>query len=99
MIVTATLAPANLAPATETGTLGIYQLKRLWSRAMAARQGRVETASIHERHLDHLVVHACGLGLEQAASYFAGVAQDFEAFERWFVATTGGVEPERVGRI
>src|SRR5580692_1768912 len=62
----ADVAPApNLAPATETGALGIYQLKRLWSRAMAARAGRAPPTTMHDRHLDHLVIHASGLGLEQ----------------------------------
>jgi len=90
---------ADLAPVTATGALGIYQLKRLWSRAMAARQGRSPPASTHDRHLDYLVIHATGLGLEQATSYLLQMAPSFEEFERWILATTGGVEPERVARI
>jgi len=93
------LTAPDLAPATETGALGIYQLKRMWSRAMAARQGYFPAASMHERHLDHLVIHASGLGLEQTAAHLAGAAPSFEAFERWIVTTTGGVAPERVARI
>ena len=58
-----------LAAATEVGALRAYQLKRLWSRSMAARLGQSVPASMHERHLDHLVIHACGLGLEQTAAY------------------------------
>jgi hypothetical protein len=92
------IAP-SLAPATKTGALGIYQLKRLWSRAMAARQGRLPPATMHERHLDHLVIHASGLGLEQTSSYLGRVRPSFEEFERWVVSTTGGVAPERVARI
>ena len=88
-----------LAPATKTGALGIYHLKRLWSRTMAARQGRFSPTSQHDRHLDNLVVHACGLGLEQTAAYLGQAAPSFEAFERWLVATTGGVAPEQVARI
>ena len=30
----------SLAAPTDVGSLGIYQLKRLWSRAMAGRRGR-----------------------------------------------------------
>jgi len=89
----------DLAPATETGALGIYQLKRLWTRAMAARHGRSAPATMHDRHLDYLVIHASGLGLEQTANYLLREAPSFEAFERWIVATTGGVEPERIARI
>jgi hypothetical protein len=92
------LAP-NLAPATETGALGIYQLKRLWSLAMAARAGRAWPTTLHDRHLDNLVIHASGLGLEQTASFLGRQAPSFDEFERWIVATTGGVAPERVARI
>ena len=88
-----------LAPATETGALGVYQLKRLWSRTMAGRQGHFPPTTMHDRHLDNLVVHAIGLGLEQTAAYLGQAAPDFETFERWIVATTGGIEPERVARI
>ena len=95
---TGALAP-NLAPATETGALGIYQLKRLWSRAMGARAGRFWPTTLHDRHLDDLVIHGSGLGLEQTASYLGQEAPSFAQFERWIVATTGGVAPERVARI
>ncbi|MGC2125880.1 MAG: hypothetical protein WA652_23795, partial [Xanthobacteraceae bacterium] len=80
-----------LAPASETGALGIYQIKRLWSRAAAARQGRVAPSTMHDRHLDHLVIHACGIGLEQTTAYLASEMPSFAAFERWIVSTTGGV--------
>jgi hypothetical protein len=88
----------SLAAATEVGALRIYQLKRLWSRSVAARLGQSDPATMHERHLDHLVIHACGLGLEQTTAYL-GAAPSFEDFERWIVATTGGPTPERVARI
>jgi Phytanoyl-CoA dioxygenase (PhyH) len=88
-----------LAPATETGTLGIYQLKRLWSRNMAARAGRTSPATLHDRHLDHLVIHASGLGLEQTARFLGQQATSFDEFERWIVATTGGVAPQQIARI
>jgi hypothetical protein len=96
---TDTLAAPSLAATTETGALGIYQLKRMWSRTMAGRQGRAPAATQHDRHLDFLVVHATGLGLEQTATYLGRAAPSFEDFERWVVATTGGVSPERVARI
>jgi hypothetical protein len=89
----------ELAPATETGALGIYQLKRLWSRRMSAQRGSFHPTTTHDRHLDDLVIHASGLGLEQTARYLGQEAPSFEAFERWVVSTTGGVAPERVARI
>ena len=99
MALTDSLAEPGLAPATETGALGIYQLKRLWSRAIAGRQGRHWPSSVHDRHLDHLVIHACGIGLEQTLDHLGREAPSFEEFERWIVATTGGVAPERIARI
>ena len=90
---------STLADATEVGSLGIYQLKRYWSRTMAGRHGRFLPTDQHDRHLDHLVIHATGLGLEQTASYLGANAPTFEEFERWILATTGGVEPMRVARI
>ncbi len=88
-----------LADATEVGSLGIYQLKRYWSCTMAGRQGRFLPTDQHDRHLDHLVIHATGLGLEQTASYLGANEPTFEEFEHWILATTGGVEPTRVARI
>jgi hypothetical protein len=89
----------ELAPATETGALGIYQLKRMWSRAIAAQHGRFRPAAMRDRHLDQLVIHASGLGLEQTAAHLGRHAPSFEDFERWIISTTGGVAPERVARI
>jgi Phytanoyl-CoA dioxygenase (PhyH) len=92
-------AADSLAAATETGALGVYRLKRIWSRALVARSGRMAPAPMHERHLDKLVIHALGLGLEQAATYLGGATMSFDAFERWITSTTGGIEPEQVARI
>ena len=89
----------SLAPANETGALGLYQLKRLWSRNMAARHGRLVPTTTHDRHLDLLVIHASGLGLEQTMDYLGRNAPSFEEFERWVLATTGGIDPQRVARI
>ena len=90
--------PPPLADAAETGALGIFGLKRLWSQSLRARHGLMEAASAQQRHLDYLIIHASGLGLEQTQEYLAREAPSFEAFERWIVATTGGIAPERVAR-
>ncbi len=42
-----------LAAPTDVGELGVFHLKRLWSRFTAGMEG----------HLDSLVIHAVGLGL------------------------------------
>jgi hypothetical protein len=82
----ADVAPAlDLAPATETGALGIYQLKRLWSRAMGGRAGRFWPTTLHDRHLDDLVIHASGLGLEQTASFLGQEAWWNRARRCWML--------------
>jgi hypothetical protein len=87
-----------LAAPTDVGVLGVYHLKRLWSRVTAGLQGQFAQGSGDEAHLDSLVIQAVGLGLEQAMQYFAS-RPTFEAFERWIVATTGGISPSQVARI
>jgi hypothetical protein len=89
----------DLPPANEVGALGIFQLKRMWSRAVAEQHGRILPTTIEERQLDRLVIHACGLGLEQTASHIGRKAESYEEFERWVLATTGGVSPERIARL
>src|SRR5579871_4017813 len=87
-----------LAGPTEVGELGAYQLKRLWSRALAARQGQ-RLGDPDDWQYDNLVLSALGLGLEQTFQYLRETAPSFEAFERWIVATTGGVEAAQVARL
>lgn len=89
----------DLPSATETGALGIFQLKRMWSRAVAGKQGRFFPSTTLDRQLDRLVIHACGIGLEQSASHIGRQAESYEEFERWIVATTGGISAARIARI
>ena len=88
-----------LPPATETGALGVYQLKRLWARNAAARAGHRPPVDEREKHLDHLVIDALGLGLEQTMQYLFGAAPTFGEFERWIVETAGPTAPLQAGRI
>ena len=83
---------------TDTGFLGVYQLKRAWARLRARRQGRFDTDQSDFR-LDHLVFDALGIGLEQTLQYLGDTAPSFDEFERWIVATTGGVSDLQVARI
>jgi hypothetical protein len=95
-------APAqtlDLPPATETGMLGVYQLKRLWSCNLAGRNGHRPAIDHARRHLDHLVVDAIGLGLEQTMQYLFAANPSFEEFERWIVATVGPISPMQRARI
>ena len=96
---TAEVSQPPLPAPSDIGTLGIFQLKRYWARTMLARRGHFARTSEQERHLDYLVIHAIGLGLEQSAQYLGHEASTFEEFERWIAATTGGIAPERIARI
>jgi ectoine hydroxylase-related dioxygenase (phytanoyl-CoA dioxygenase family) len=87
-----------LPAATETGLLGVYQLKRAWARQLAKRQGRFD-ADPRDFRRDHLVFDALGLGLEQTIQHLGLTAPSFEEFERWILATTGGVAERQVARI
>lgn len=87
-----------LPAATETGLLGVYQLKRAWARQLARQQGRFD-ADPRDFRRDHLVFDALGLGLEQTIQHLGRAALSFEEFERWIVATTGGVSQRQVARI
>lgn len=87
-----------LAAATDIGMLGVFQLKRYWSAIMAGQCGAPRSLPMHDRHLNSLVIHALGVGLEQASDYLAS-QPSFDAFERWIVATAGAIPPLQVARI
>jgi len=89
----------ELPPSDETGQLGVFHLKRLWARKMAARNGVRLRSNEREHHFDHLVLHASGVGLEQAIQHLMQSAPSFEEFERWIQETTGGIAPAQVARI
>jgi hypothetical protein len=91
-------AAESIAPSTETGTLGVFHLKRLWSAAMAVRQGaRIDRSD--EGGLDRLVIGAMGLGLHQALQHLYTNAPTFAQFEEWIVATAGRPDSLRVDRL
>jgi hypothetical protein len=87
-----------LAASTEVGTLGVYQVKRLWSRAIEARRGRA-ARDVTDTQLDQLVTDALGVGLEQVQQFLFQTAPSFEDFERWIVATAGRPDADQIARI
>ena len=91
-------AAAPLPSATETGALGVFQLKRAWARQLARRRGVFDNDQ-RDFRLDHLVFDALGIGLEQTLQYLGQTGPTFEEFERWIVATTGGVADLQVARV
>lgn len=83
---------------TETGALSVYQLKRMWARKLAAREGHGPRVN-PEDQLDHILMHTLGVGIEQYLPYLMREAPSFEQFEQWIVTTSGGVDPEDIARI
>jgi ectoine hydroxylase-related dioxygenase (phytanoyl-CoA dioxygenase family) len=77
----------NLADSTETGSTGIYHLKRLWSKAMLGNQ--VSRQLKNEQELDNAIVNILGLGLLPTYQFLFGQQPSFEAFEQWVVETGG----------
>lgn len=82
----------------ETGSLGVFHLKRLWSSVLAVRQGG-ETPRNREWHLDRLVIDALGIGLNQTLQYLFQNAPDFAEFEAWIVETAGRPDSLLVDRL
>jgi len=91
-------ATITLAEPAETGALGVQQLKRLWSRAILQRQGQPAIASA-EAHVEHVVLDALGMGLEQTMQHLFRAVPSFAEFEQWIIQTTGGVSATQVARI
>jgi hypothetical protein len=88
--------------------LGIPHLRDLWSRTLAKRHGTAVPAAETDRTVnavarfdrDKLVIFGLGLGLRETLSFLYDEAPEFDAFERWIIATNGGsVDPRVVARI
>ncbi len=87
-----------ISPSTEIGSLGVYQLKRLWSAIRASCEGqRIERTD--EFTLDRQVIYALGLGLHQTLTYLYNERPSFPEFEAWIVATAGEPDPLQVARL
>lgn len=92
------MSPLGSVTTAARTELGVEHLRAVWQRALANTRGDVP----HDpgaAHLDRLTTDALGLGLEQVTQHLLQTQPDFDAFERWIVETTGGVEPEQVLRL
>ena len=65
---------------------------------MRERQGQPASASA-ETQLEHVVLDALGVGLEQTMRYLFQKEPSFADFEQWIIETTGGVSRMQVARI
>ena len=90
--------PLPIADTAELGVLGVPHLKRIWSAAMAARNGQ-SIDRIDEADWDKTVLSALGLGLHQAMQYLFAMAPSFPEFENWIVTTAGEPDELSVERL
>lgn len=77
-----------IADATETGSTGIYQLKRLWSKAIAGPD--VVNLYPDEMQLDSSLIDILGIGLLPTYQFLYGQRPGFEDFENWVIAHANG---------
>ena len=87
------MQPAELAlpESLETGTIPVYHLKRLWSKAIARKRGELAAEALQsEWNLDSTLLSTLGLGLEQTMIYLYQYSTSFADFEQWIIETNGG---------
>lgn len=72
----------------DTGSTGIYQLKRLWAKAMAGQE--VINQYPEETFLDQALINILGTGLLPTYQYLFEQKPDFESFEQWVMAHSNG---------
>jgi hypothetical protein len=77
-----------LADYTETGTTGIYQLKRLWSKAMAGQEAMNRFPE--ELSTDMALIDVLGIGLLPTYQYLFEQKPNFEQFEQWVLNHSNG---------
>ncbi|WLQ13936.1 class I SAM-dependent methyltransferase [Hahella aquimaris] len=77
-----------LPDSTEVGELGVYHLKRIWSKAAHAKVGKLdETVRSREWLLDQLVFELLGAPMEKALATIYQ-SRRFQDVERWFRETS-----------
>jgi hypothetical protein len=84
----------SLAASTETGSTGIYHLKRIWSKAMAGQD--VTNQYPEETALDNALIDILGIGLLPAYRFLYGQKPDFESFEQWVITHANGCIDEEI---
>jgi hypothetical protein len=77
----------DLAERSETGTTGILQLKRLWSKAMAGTD--LNSQSNMESEMEFAILDILGLGLLPTYQFLYSQKPDFNSFEQWVIKTAG----------
>ena len=84
-----------------TGDLGIFHLRRLWSRCLRDRHGMSKGNLLaNEWALDNVIYHGLSLPIEETLQYLYQSEPSFSDFENWVVDRNSGViQPEVRDRI
>ena len=82
-------------------TLGVPQLKRLWSRSRRTAQGQpTEPSNAQDWTFNKIVLDGLGLAVEETSQYLQREQPTYEAFEQWVLEKNDGqIDPRRVARI
>jgi len=78
----------TLAAGTDTGSTGIYHLKRLWSKAIAGPG--IANLFPDETALDNALIDILGLGLLPTYRFLFEQKPDFDSFENWVIENANG---------
>ena len=88
----------ELARLEETGRLGVFHLKRYWSKALRSRSGHRLVPG--ETAADHTLLCGLHIGVEEAVRHIVGNALSFEQVEDWVEEINGGaIDPARVEEL
>jgi hypothetical protein len=89
----------ELPSTDEVGTTGIFQLKRIWAKAMFAKKGKqIDTLIPADAH-DENIINILGLGIFPYYDFLFQEAKSFEEFEQYIIGINGGnISPALVQR-
>ena len=79
---------------TTPGTLGVFHLKRFWSRCLRDRAGLQSNTNGDEWNFDNVIYHGLHLPIEETVGFLYHRAPTFEEFEAWVLKCNGGVISE-----
>jgi ectoine hydroxylase-related dioxygenase (phytanoyl-CoA dioxygenase family) len=81
----------ELEDSLAAGDLGIFHLKRLWSRSIRDRLGLEHGGQGNEWALDNVIYHGLNLPIEETIRFLYQDAPTFAEFENWVRARNGSV--------
>ncbi|HEU4717731.1 MAG TPA: phytanoyl-CoA dioxygenase family protein, partial [Bacteroidia bacterium] len=82
---------STLPDSTETGRIKILHLKRFWSKCISKKNRLIPGGAFQEEWLlDHGVLNALGVSLEDSLSFVYNSDAGFDAFENWIIEKNKG---------